>query len=158
MAGLLGCLCPICEVRPHEASENVWDDLRLSTRARNALTAAGFKTILQVKRAPDRELLKIFNFGRTSLNETRFVVAQFEAAHGEVTTARPRVLDRAPDEVELVQARYTLAWFPHTTPNLVNVVAKEWLGVGCANAAKRGISRDEWLWRRSRYHAQAGYV
>jgi DNA-directed RNA polymerase alpha subunit len=43
------------------------EDVRFSTRIRNALNTAGFKTIGQVREAPDGMLLSLQDIGSTSV-------------------------------------------------------------------------------------------
>jgi DNA-directed RNA polymerase alpha subunit len=43
------------------------EDVRFSTRIRNALNTAGFKTIGQVREAPDGMLLSLRDIGSTSV-------------------------------------------------------------------------------------------
>jgi DNA-directed RNA polymerase alpha subunit len=47
------------------------DDVRFSTRIRNALNAAGLKTIGEVREASDKTLLSLQDFGQGSLDQLR---------------------------------------------------------------------------------------
>lgn len=59
------------------------DDAEMSFRSTNALSRAGFKTMGEVARATDHELLRIQCLGRKSLQEIRYTVSRLlrGAAH-----------------------------------------------------------------------------
>jgi hypothetical protein len=154
-SGLLGCICCLCDPDHALADGDIWSDLRLSARASTGLRRGGLRTIADAKAAQDRDLLSIPGFGEGSLSELRWAILAFEGTHGQGFESSRRIIKWGMDRDSV---KYTLAWFPHVTQNLLEVVATEWDAFGSDDADRRGISQYDWLWRRSRHLAAAGYV
>jgi DNA-directed RNA polymerase alpha subunit len=57
--------------KPELPDDTPIEDVRFSTRIRNALNAAGFATIGQVREAPDGMLLSLPDIGSTSVAHLR---------------------------------------------------------------------------------------
>ena len=62
--------CPLCGVVAKDDRLTV-HDAELTARTNNALENAGFKYLDDALKLTDRELLRVKNFGRKSLNEIR---------------------------------------------------------------------------------------
>ena len=58
------------------------DDLELSVRSHNCLKAANIKTVADLVRKTEAELLKFRNFGRKSLSELGEIVQQYNISFG----------------------------------------------------------------------------
>ncbi len=58
------------------------DELELSVRSHNCLRAANIKTIADLVRRGEPELLKFRNFGRKSLAELSEIIEQFGLSFG----------------------------------------------------------------------------
>ena len=56
---------------PELSDDTLIDDVRLSTRIRNALIFAGIKTVGQVRETPDGTLLSLQNLGKRSVAHLR---------------------------------------------------------------------------------------
>jgi hypothetical protein len=80
--------CPICldEVARRVDGTQLTKFLRLSVRALNALTATQIYTMEYVESMSDDELLRIPNFGKTSLKEVRTIIRHWRG-HGPMTKA-----------------------------------------------------------------------
>ncbi|MGQ4648909.1 DNA-directed RNA polymerase subunit alpha C-terminal domain-containing protein [Lyngbya aestuarii] len=64
------------------------DELNLSTRAFHCLKRAGINTVRELLSCSDEDLLKISNFGQTSLSEVRTVLQRFQSKIGFLPTQK----------------------------------------------------------------------
>ena len=62
---------PLLHPAPELPDNTPIDNVRLSTRIRNALTSGSFKTVGEIREAPDHSLLALQDFGKGSVGYLR---------------------------------------------------------------------------------------
>jgi len=72
------------------------DELELSVRSYNCLKNASIKTIVELVRKTDQEMLKTRNFGRKSLNEIKEILEEMGLSLG-------MNVDAYKDELEIIE-------------------------------------------------------
>jgi hypothetical protein len=83
------------------------DSLGLSPRARNALARRRVRTVRQLARLTNKELLAIWHFGRRSLSEVRYALRTYETGtRGASRTRKERENEEAPPSI---RAAYRIA-------------------------------------------------